>query len=149
MTTKDQERKALEQIKKIVAGLGEDSYIATAFAGCFEDAENNIADDAAYSMKDRVESLSKENWNKRKEIVDLKNALKEMEERANHAEELFNAKVQSADKWCAKYHENDDNWTKCYNQMVEKYNEADTKAEALELENMKLKAKLYDMMVGA
>lgn len=37
MVTKEQERKALEQIKKIVDSLGADSYIATAFDGCFED----------------------------------------------------------------------------------------------------------------
>lgn len=58
MTTKDQERKALQQIRKIVEGLGEDSYIATAFDGCFDDAENNIEDDAAYSWKDRAERMA-------------------------------------------------------------------------------------------
>ena len=42
MVTKEQERKALNQIKKIVDSLGEDSYIAMAFEGCFEDAETNI-----------------------------------------------------------------------------------------------------------
>lgn len=53
MTTKEQERKALAQIKKIVESLGEDSYIGTAFEGCFEDAETNIENDWALSMKDR------------------------------------------------------------------------------------------------
>ena len=33
MTTKDQERKALAQIRKIVESLGENSYVATAFEG--------------------------------------------------------------------------------------------------------------------
>jgi len=60
MTTKEQERKALEQIKKIVAGLGEDSYLATAFDGCFDLAERNIDEDAAYSMKGRWEYSEKE-----------------------------------------------------------------------------------------
>lgn len=55
MTTKEQERKALEQIRKIVAGLGENSYIATAFEGCFEIAEQNIDNDFACSMKQRWE----------------------------------------------------------------------------------------------
>lgn len=36
MTMKEQERKALEKIKKIVEDLGEQSYIGTAFAGCFD-----------------------------------------------------------------------------------------------------------------
>ncbi len=56
MTTKEQERKALEQIKKIVAGLGEDSYLAIAFDGCFEIADTNIENDWACSMKQRAES---------------------------------------------------------------------------------------------
>lgn len=56
MTTKEQERKALAQIKKIVDSLGEDSYIAAAFEGCFEIAEENIENDFACSMKQRAES---------------------------------------------------------------------------------------------
>lgn len=53
MTTKAQETKALDQIKEIIAGLGNDSYLAAAFAGYCEDAADNIRDDAAYSMRDR------------------------------------------------------------------------------------------------
>lgn len=54
--TKQQERDALETIRKIIAGLGPQSYLAAAFDGCFQDAEDNIDDDAAYSMKARYES---------------------------------------------------------------------------------------------
>ena len=53
--TKEQERKALAQIKKIVDGLGEDSYIAAAFDGCFEMAESNIANDWGESYKEKYE----------------------------------------------------------------------------------------------
>lgn len=53
MTTKEQERKALAEIKKIVESLGEGSYVATAFDGCFEIALENIENDFADSMKDR------------------------------------------------------------------------------------------------
>ena len=60
MTTKEQERKALEQIRKIVAGLGKDSYIGTAFEGCFEIAEENIENDFGCSMKQRAESAERE-----------------------------------------------------------------------------------------
>lgn len=56
MATKEQERKALEKIRKIVEELGEDSYIGTAFEGCFEVAEENIENDFACSMKQRAES---------------------------------------------------------------------------------------------
>ena len=35
--TKEQERETLEKIKQMVAELGPQSYLATAFEGCFED----------------------------------------------------------------------------------------------------------------
>ena len=60
MTTKEQERKALEKIRKIVEDLGEQSYIKTAFAGCFDIAEQNIEFDAAFSLKESLEIAEKE-----------------------------------------------------------------------------------------
>lgn len=59
MTTKEQERKALDRIQKIVAELGPDSYVATAFEGCFELAAINIENDFACSMKQRAEAAEK------------------------------------------------------------------------------------------
>ena len=53
--TKEQERETLEKIRVMIAELGPQSYLATAFEGCLEDAEQNIEDDAAYSMKARLE----------------------------------------------------------------------------------------------
>lgn len=103
MTTKEQERKALEQIKKIVEGLGADSYLATAFEGCFEDAADNIEQDAAYSMKSRLEFAErkanafsekcKEHNAKITEYVQKVNTLSDMikwqeEQNAKLAEEL-------------------------------------------------------------
>lgn len=54
--TKAQERETLEKIKAMVEELGPQSYLKTAFDGIFEDAEQNIEDDAAYSMKARLET---------------------------------------------------------------------------------------------
>lgn len=51
MTTKEQERKALAQIKKIVDGLGENSYVGTALDGALDLAEENIDCDAAFSAR--------------------------------------------------------------------------------------------------
>ena len=56
VATKEQERKALQKIREIVAGLGENSYVATALEGMFEDAEENIETDFAFSMKSRYEN---------------------------------------------------------------------------------------------
>ena len=56
VTTKEQERKALAKIREIVKSLGENSYVGTAFEGCFEIAEENIEYDFADSMKSRLET---------------------------------------------------------------------------------------------
>ena len=53
IATKQQERDALAAIKKMVEELGPQSYLATAFEGCFEDAESNIENDFGDSMKAR------------------------------------------------------------------------------------------------
>lgn len=60
MTTKEQELKALAQIIKIVDGLGECSYVAAAFEGCFEIAEDNVRNDFVCSMKQRMENAEKD-----------------------------------------------------------------------------------------
>ena len=59
--TKEQERKALEKIRKIVEEIGgAESYIGMAFEGCFEIAEENIENDFGCSMKQRAEQAAAE-----------------------------------------------------------------------------------------
>ena len=79
MTTKAEEYRALEQIKKIVSALGTDSYIATAFEGCFEVAEGNIDNDFACSMKQRAESAERQAQQKIKEAETSKAEIKRLE----------------------------------------------------------------------
>lgn len=55
IATKEDELKALEKIQKIVKDLGPNSYIGTAFDGCFEIAEENIRNDFGCSMKQIAE----------------------------------------------------------------------------------------------
>lgn len=65
--SKDTERAFLNEIKEILEGLGENSYCAMAFEGCVEDAEENIDNDFAVSMKGRWESVRKANKTRRAE----------------------------------------------------------------------------------
>ena len=58
--TKEQERESLEKIKAMVAELGPQSYLKTAFEGVFEIAEMNIDEDAAYSFPGRVSLLEEQ-----------------------------------------------------------------------------------------
>ena len=53
LATKQEERDTLAAIRKMVEELGPQSYLATAFEGCFEDAESNIENDFGDSMKAR------------------------------------------------------------------------------------------------
>lgn len=58
--TKEQERETMEKIKAMVAELGPQSYLKTAFEGVFEVAEMNIDEDAAYSFPGRVGVLEEQ-----------------------------------------------------------------------------------------
>lgn len=105
MTTKQQERDALKKIQKIVEGLGEDSYIATAFAGCFEIADQNIEFDFGDSMKGRLELAEakvEELTNEREALVSqldsAKISLKRAEEQAVKEREAATAELAEAKK---------------------------------------------------
>lgn len=77
MTTKDQERAALVKIKKIVADLGDESYLGTAFDGAFELAEQNIDMDAAFNTKyyiDRANDLEGSHYEEKVQLeTELRN----------------------------------------------------------------------------
>lgn len=58
--TKEQERETLERIRAMIAELGPQSYLKTAFEGVYEVAEMNIDEDAAYSFPGRVNILEEQ-----------------------------------------------------------------------------------------
>lgn len=82
MTTKEQERQAIAKIRKIVEGMGENSYLATAMEGVLETAEENIEYDAAFSLKGRAEIAEKEASKLKKENEELRKMLDEQRENA-------------------------------------------------------------------
>lgn len=83
LASKRNERETLEVIRQLVADLGPQSYLATAFEGCFQDAEDNIDDDAAYSMKARWESAEEK---VKKLEAELKKAKEDLERLTKKAE---------------------------------------------------------------
>ena len=94
--TKQQERDALAKIRAMVEELGPDSYVRTAFEGCFEIADQNIEYDFGDSMKHRVESSQRDadevkrqlakaeqdNQDLRDTIAELKETLSNLSDRA-------------------------------------------------------------------
>lgn len=67
--SKDTEREYLGRIKNILDALGPNSYCAMAFEGCVEDAEENIGNDFAVSMKGRWESEKKAHEETREGLI--------------------------------------------------------------------------------
>ena len=96
--TKEQEREALEKIKAMVAELGPQSYLATAFEGCFEDAEQNIEDDAAYSMKARLEIQAQRAIDRGHEVDRLKADLAAAQSKVENLQSQFDFASQHIKK---------------------------------------------------
>jgi len=90
IATKEQERKALEKIRKMVADLGENSYLASAFTGAFELAEQNIEDDAAYTMTEKVKCMEREAEEKARKAVELMQQAKKEMLKAEEMKKKFN-----------------------------------------------------------
>jgi len=151
MTTKEQERKALEQIRSIIESLGEGSYIGAAFEGCLDIAEENIADDMACSMKQRWESAQadlaksvEENRSLRKKIDEQEASICTLNCRLDEAGKTeAQLRTTLADTAEELYQTN----VKCVGLQADL--EAETaKVAALEQQIIMLKAKLYDYVVA-
>lgn len=150
MTTKEQERKALELIKRTIESLGEGSYIGTAFAGCIEDAEENIENDFALSMKDRWEKAEELNKAQVETMRQNMNDIKQMEAKIDdlkakldESHKLGESLAMKLDDERARRKEASDSATECWNKLQE----AETRLDEKENEIIRLKAKLYDLLV--
>lgn len=154
MTTKEQERKALAQIRKIVESLGEGSYIGTAFEGCFEIAEENIENDFACSMKQRAESAEKEAAILKDKLTESEKdyeaahaAAHEISEQKDTIIENLNQRVSQLearrDELLKEVKDGADTAVQHWN----KFREQEDRADRAEAEIIKLKAKLYDLLV--
>ena len=148
MATKEQERKALAQIKAIVDQLGEDSYIGMAFDGCFEIAQENIDNDWGCSYKQVAESKSAEAEDLRKRFETLAKEKASVKQELEIVNNQLSTACTARDMWEQKYGEEKCKYTE-FCQSAEAENQAlREQVEAAQLEIMKLKAKLYDYMMA-
>lgn len=151
MATKEQERKALEQIRKIVEGLGENSYIGMAFEGCFEDAEGNIENDFGCSMKERWELELKKNEAMEQKINEQADQIKSLETKIVNLQNNMAARDKALEAKDYRIAELDASRKECAAQDYEhwsKLQEAETKLAEKEDEIIRLKARLFDMMMA-
>lgn len=153
MATKDQERKALAQIRKIVEGLGEDSYLSFAFEGCWEKAEQNIENDWACSQAQEIENQREllAAWNQKCQELDKKiDTLKaekeqEIKNRQSYAAEAQKqanraATLEEKLEALAKIHDHDTYDSNKKEEFLQK------QIEAKDAEIIRLKARLFDLM---
>lgn len=146
--TKQQERDTLEKIQKMVEMLGPDSYLATAFDGCFDLAAENIENDWACSMADRVRRAEK----RAAELEDeLAKSVKDYEAAHAAAHEIAAQKDAEIEQLRAQLKQSQEtarwNGQRC-DEEATAAGEAQRRAEAAETEVIQLKAKLYDLLVA-
>ncbi len=84
--TKDQEREALQKIKAMVADLGPHSYIAAAFKGVFDIAEENIDNDFSGNPVDHADELGVQLAERTVQVGQLAQERDEYKLRAEEAE---------------------------------------------------------------
>ena len=147
--TKQQEREALDKIRKIVEQLGPDSYLATAFEGCFGLAAENIDNDWACSMADRARSAEM----RAEELEDkLAESVKDYEaaHAAAHAvAEEKDAEIAQLKTRIQELLEDSKRGCEHIGKLATRAEEAQRRAEAAEAEVIQLKAKLYDLLVAS
>lgn len=144
IATKDQEREALAKIKKIVEGLGPQSYIGTAFEGCFEDAEENIDNDFGFSMKQRFQSEH--------EKADHNEGIATEACKALNTEKQVSAElreqIDAIDETLQQTRASAETLNHLLTEQRAATGEAQRRADAAEQLVTDLKAKLYDYMTG-
>jgi chromosome segregation ATPase len=138
MATKQQEREALAKIRKIVEALGDDSYIGTAFTGCFELAEENIEFDFACNLQDRAIAAEQEAADLKKKSSDLEHQVQEYKLNLDTARGLMQSLEAQNNDLSTKLHE-----------MESLAGDHQRRAEDAEGQIIRLKAQLYDFMVAA
>ena len=144
MATKAEERKALEQIEKIIASLGPDSYIGMAMDGMIEDAKENIENDFALSMKDRVETEKKKLAIREGQMDKMaKDLLQTRKEKESALTQLQQVMEERTDLW-RRLRETEQTAM----ENLDSLTVLRDMCKAQEDQILRLKAKLYDFMVN-
>lgn len=153
--TKEQERKAVEQIRAILATLGPDSYTATALDGCLEIAEQNIEFDFADSMKGRLEVAEAEVAKLREKLASSVKDYEAAHEAAHQVADDKDAEIArlqaQVESLTAKKAELLESLAAAHDESIKNWNNfraQEDRADAAEQQVVTLKAKLYDYMTA-
>lgn len=149
--TKQDELNALAKIRKIIKGLGENSYVGTAFDGVFELAERNIEFDAAFSTNFYIEEYHNAGKHERelnnkheREMEERNRELESMSEKLRNAYEVANERQKQINDLQEKL----EGMAKLSAQNFTVSVEGEQKLAQAQGEIIKLKAQLYDLLVA-
>ncbi|MBA1336714.1 MAG: hypothetical protein HPY66_3149 [Firmicutes bacterium] len=137
IATKEAERNTLEKIRKMVAELGENSYLAAAFTGAFEIAERNIDDDAAYTTQYYIDQAHTAEGKYQKQLQEMKTARQNDQNKIKLMQtniEDLNKEIERLQTKLADILQKEEYWR--------------VKATMQESMILTLKAKLYDYMTA-
>ena len=138
VVTKDEERKALEQIKKIIKGLGTDSYIGAAIDQTVLNlAEDNINNDFMITTTESIENASTKLEEVRTELRDTRKERDDLKKSI----EIETNRVTEAHK------KNDELRTR-NSELLTDLIAAQTERDQQKQEIITLKAKLYDLITA-
>lgn len=143
MATKQQEREALNKITAIIKELGEDSYIAAAFDGCLDVAEQNISNDFMCSMKEQAEGAQKEVANLLAENRKQADSLQALSEAVAQKQKNIDGRDEQITNLNSIIKMQDDR----IKELEEGVESSASRVMALENENVHLKARLYDILM--
>lgn len=161
--SKDAEREQLQKIAALIEETEPGSYIRLAFAGCVKIAEENIQFDFGTSYPDMIAYKDKELIAAQKRIEELRNkadaaegranlqkdraegAIKKMDQMQTFIEKNFGELNEQIIEWKNKYSYAVNDYERCLKEMQDKLN---AKTSSEELEIMRLKAEIYDLMKG-
>lgn len=149
MATKDQERKALAQIRKIVEGLGDDSYLSFAFEGCWEIAEQNIENDWACSQAQEIESQRKllAAWDEKcLKLSAMIGTLKAEKEQEIKNRQDYALEAQKQANRAAKLEEKLEALAKIHDEVTHDASKQQDILNEKDAEIVRLKARLFDLM---
>ena len=144
MATKAEERKALEQIRKIIEGLGSDSYIGIAVEGMLEDAAENIENDFALSMKDRVDYQMAENAKLESQLAGIAKDYQQAKNEVELARRTVVDESKRRQEIEARLRETEKVADDRLNEILEAKETVRDQADQI----IRLKAKLYDLMTA-
>ena len=138
MVTKDEERKALEQIKKIIKGLGTDSYIGAAIDQTVLNlAEDNINNDFMITTTESIENASAKLEEVRTELRDTR------KERDN-----LKKSIEIETNRVTEAHKKNDELRTRNSELLTDLIAAQTERDQQKQEIITLKAKLYDLITA-